>query len=73
MSFAKKPELRLGYAEYVRFPDDGKRHEIIDGEHYMNPVPSTLQKYRCCCPHRAIPMSDSRGCRAAALRSSEKA
>ena len=31
MPFAKKPELKLGYAEYVLFPDDGKRHEIIDG------------------------------------------
>jgi Uma2 family endonuclease len=29
------------YREYQYFPDDGKRHEIIDGDHYMNPSPST--------------------------------
>jgi Uma2 family endonuclease len=44
MSFANKPELKLGYAEYVLFPDDGKRHEIIDGDHYMNPAPSTYHQ-----------------------------
>jgi hypothetical protein len=35
MSVTKKPDLKLGYAEYVLFPDDGKRHEIMDGDHYM--------------------------------------
>ena len=29
------------YREYQCFPDDGKRHEIIDGDHYMSPAPST--------------------------------
>jgi Uma2 family endonuclease len=29
------------YREYQYFPNDGKRHEIIDGEHCVNPVPST--------------------------------
>ncbi|MFO0940400.1 MAG: Uma2 family endonuclease [Pirellulales bacterium] len=29
------------YREYQYFPDDGRRHEIIDGDHYMNPAPST--------------------------------
>jgi Uma2 family endonuclease len=28
------------YREYQYFPSDGNRHEIIDGEHYMNPAPS---------------------------------
>ena len=32
---------KLGYADYVRIPDDGMRHEIIDGEHFMNPAPNT--------------------------------
>jgi Uma2 family endonuclease len=32
---------RLTYADYVRFPDDGLRHEIIDGEHYVTPSPAT--------------------------------
>ena len=35
---------KLGYPEYVCFPDDGKRHEIIDGDHYMNPAPSTYHQ-----------------------------
>ena len=35
---------KLGYPEYVCFPDDGKRHEIIDGDHYINPAPSTYHQ-----------------------------
>ena len=37
-----KQELRsahLTYEDYVEFPDDGKRHEIIEGGHYMTPAP----------------------------------
>ena len=30
---------KLRYEEYVLFPNDGKRHEIIDGRHFMNPAP----------------------------------
>jgi Uma2 family endonuclease len=30
---------KLTYDDYVLFPDDGKRHELIDGEHYMSPAP----------------------------------
>jgi len=41
MSTEPQSKTHLGYAEYVCFPDDGKRHEIIEGEHYMNPAPST--------------------------------
>lgn len=44
MSVTKKSDLKLGYAEYVLFPDDGMRHEIIDGDHYMNPAPSTYHQ-----------------------------
>lgn len=29
----------LTYDDYVQFPDDGKRHEIIEGDHYMTPAP----------------------------------
>lgn len=28
------------YREFQLFPSDGNRHEIIDGDHYMNPAPS---------------------------------
>jgi Uma2 family endonuclease len=34
-------ELKLNYEDYLNFPDDGKRHEIIDGEHHMTPSPQT--------------------------------
>lgn len=29
------------YREYQHYPNDGFRHEIIDGDHYMSPAPST--------------------------------
>lgn len=32
---------KLTYADYLRFPDDGLRHEIIGGEHYVTPSPAT--------------------------------
>jgi Uma2 family endonuclease len=30
---------KLTYRDYVLFPEDGKRHEIIDGEHYVTAAP----------------------------------
>ena len=36
----QKPVVKLTYKEYVLFPADGKRHEIIDGRHYMNAAPN---------------------------------
>lgn len=30
---------RLTYDDYLRFPDDGLRHEIIEGAHYVTPTP----------------------------------
>ncbi len=35
---------KLGYREYRCFPDDGRRHEIIDGEHIVNPAPNTYHQ-----------------------------
>ena len=35
------PGVKLTYDDFVLFPDDGKRHELIDGEHYVTPSPST--------------------------------
>ena len=32
---------QLTYEDYLLFPDDGKRHEIIAGDHYMTPAPKT--------------------------------
>ena len=39
------PGVKLTYDEYVLFPDDGRRHEIIDGRHFMNPAPSPMHQY----------------------------
>src|SRR5262245_35733886 len=33
-------EPKLTYREFVRFPDDGRRHELIDGKHYVTPAPT---------------------------------
>ena len=32
---------KLNYADYLALPDDGLRHEIIDGKHYVTPSPVT--------------------------------
>jgi Uma2 family endonuclease len=35
------PDLprKLTYEDYLLFPEDGQRHEILDGEHYVTPSP----------------------------------
>jgi Uma2 family endonuclease len=33
------PGVKLTYEDYLLFPEDGKRHEIIGGEHYVTPAP----------------------------------
>jgi len=38
---ATPEDTRLTYDDFLLFPDDGKRHEIIDGEHYVTPSPNT--------------------------------
>src|SRR5689334_23752760 len=32
---------KLTYDDFVNFPDDGQRHELIDGEHYVTPSPAS--------------------------------
>ena len=39
MSVEAKSKGKLGYPDYARIPDDGLRHEVIDGEHIVNPAP----------------------------------
>jgi len=34
------PQVKFTYDDFVLFPDDGKRHEVIDGDHYVTPSPS---------------------------------
>ena len=33
------PATKLTYADYLQFPDDNLRHEIIGGEHFVTPSP----------------------------------
>ena len=35
---------KLTYDDFVNFPDDGQRHELIDGEHYVTPSPATVHQ-----------------------------
>jgi len=37
----RSASVKFTYEDFVTFPDDGKRHEIIDGEHYVTPSPNT--------------------------------
>jgi len=32
--------VNLTYDDFLLFPDDGRRHELIDGEHYVTPSPN---------------------------------
>jgi Uma2 family endonuclease len=41
-----RPDVKLTYDDFVLFPDDGKRHELIDGEHYVTASPNL--------PHQGI-------------------
>ncbi len=36
-----RPDTRFTLDDFTLFPDDGKRHEIIDGEHFVTPSPNT--------------------------------
>ncbi len=38
-STASAADVRLTYDDFLLFPDDGKRHELIDGVHYVTPSP----------------------------------
>ena len=40
MPVMSQPRKKLTYADFVLFPDDGKRHELIDGVHYVTPCPN---------------------------------
>jgi len=32
-------DRKLTYADYLQIPEDGLRHEIVDGDHYVSPSP----------------------------------
>ncbi len=37
--------LMLTYEDYVKIPEDGRRHEIIDGRHIVNPAPRLRNQF----------------------------
>jgi Uma2 family endonuclease len=39
MQTARAEPIRYTYEDYLTFPDDGRRHELIDGEHFVTPAP----------------------------------
>lgn len=41
---APQTSIKLTYEDYAAIPDDGRRHEIIDGEHYVNPAPNAYHQ-----------------------------
>ena len=37
---AERRPVKLTYEDYLHWPEDGKRHEILDGEHRVTPAPT---------------------------------
>ncbi|MDH5586776.1 MAG: Uma2 family endonuclease [Nitrospirota bacterium] len=37
----KSIELKFTYEDFLLFPEDGKRHELLDGDHFVTPAPTT--------------------------------
>ena len=52
MKPATTPSVKFTYEDFLNFPDDGKRHEIIDGEHFVTPSPNT--KHQTICMNLAV-------------------
>jgi Uma2 family endonuclease len=44
---AATPSVKFTYEDFLNFPNDGKRHEIIDGEHYVTPSANTRHQTVC--------------------------
>lgn len=40
MSISQKPSTLWDYDAYAAIPPDLNRHEIISGEHFVNPAPN---------------------------------
>ena len=41
MDSARTSGRKLTYDDFLMFPNDGQRHELIDGKHYVTPSPNT--------------------------------
>lgn len=49
-----KRDTRLTYDDFLLFPDDGLRHELIDGEHYVTPSPNMRHQRLAARLHAAL-------------------
>jgi Uma2 family endonuclease len=38
-------KTKLTYEDHLQFPEDGRRHEIIDGDHYVTAAPSMYHQW----------------------------
>lgn len=45
MAIVVNSRTKLTYQDYVQFPMDGRRHEIVDGEHVVTPAPETYHQH----------------------------
>lgn len=45
MAHPGKSRVLLTWREFDQFPDDGLRHEIIEGDHYVSPAPIPIHQY----------------------------
>lgn len=36
--------VKLTWEDFIHFPDDGRRHELLDGEHVVTPSPNTAHQ-----------------------------
>ena len=45
------PRARLTYDDFLLFPDEWRRHELIDGEHYVMPLPNVRHQWTRDLPH----------------------
>jgi Uma2 family endonuclease len=39
------PRRKLTYEDFEKIPDDGKRHEILDGVHFVSPTPYVRHQF----------------------------
>jgi Uma2 family endonuclease len=46
--------IKFTYEDYLLFPEDGKRHELIDGDYFMSPAPRTKHQRISSTLHRMI-------------------
>ncbi len=49
MRLGPNASVKFTHEDFLNFSDDGKRHEIIDGEHFVTPSPDTK--------HQAVSMN----------------